>query len=64
MKDSPQRFFTKEKLSLAHNLLQKGTFASIKDVALELGYNKAGHFASAYKKAFGSLPGDVCVRKS
>lgn len=63
MKNSPQRFFTKEKLSLAHNLLQNGTFASIKDVALELGYTKPGYFASAYKKAFGSLPSDVFVRK-
>ena len=64
MKNSPQRFFTKEKLSLAHSLLQNGTFDSIKDVALELGYSKPGHFALVYRKAFGCLPGDVFVRKS
>jgi AraC-like DNA-binding protein len=64
MKNSPQRFFTKEKLSLARSLLQNGTFASIKDVALELGYSKPGYFASVYKKTFGSLPGDVFVKKS
>ncbi|MBE5318139.1 helix-turn-helix transcriptional regulator [Pedobacter sp. MR2016-19] len=63
MNNSPQRFFTKEKLSLANNLLQKGTFASIKDVALELGYGKPGHFAAVYKKNFGYLPSDVFVKK-
>jgi AraC-like DNA-binding protein len=64
MKNSPQRFFTKEKLLLAHSLLQNGTFDSIKDIALELGYSKPGYFALVYKKAFGFLPGDVFVRKS
>jgi AraC-like DNA-binding protein len=63
MKNSPQKFFTKEKLSLAQSLLQKGTFSSIKDVALELGYGKPGHFASVYKKNFGYLPSDVFVKK-
>lgn len=64
MKNSPQKFFTKEKLSLAYKLLQNGTFDSIKNVAQELGYSKPGHFASVYRKAFGSLPSDVFVRRS
>ncbi|MBC8986311.1 helix-turn-helix transcriptional regulator [Pedobacter sp. N36a] len=63
MKNSPQRFFTNAKLSLAKNLLQNGSFASIKDIALELGYEKPGHFASVYKKNFGHLPSDVFVKK-
>lgn len=57
MKDSPQRFFVKEKMMLAQTLLQGGTFSAVKDIALELGYTKPGHFAAAYKKAFGILPG-------
>lgn len=58
MKDSPQRFFVREKLLLAQNLLRGGNFQSVKDVALELGYTKPGYFAAAYKKAFDKLPGD------
>jgi AraC-like DNA-binding protein len=63
MKNSPQKFFTTEKLSLAHSLLLNGTFDSIKEVAQELGYSKPGHFALVYKKAFRALPSDVFVRK-
>jgi len=63
MKDSPQRFFVKEKLLLAQSLLRGGMFQSVKDVALELGYTKPGHFAAAYKKSFGNLPGNDLVKK-
>lgn len=62
MKDSPQRFFVKEKLLLAQSLLQGGNFSSVKDVALELGFAKPGYFAAAYKKAFGNLPGDDLLK--
>lgn len=64
MKDSPQRFFTKEKLVLAQSLLQGGVFNTVKEVALELGYSKPGYFAAAYKNAFGNLPGEDLLKKA
>lgn len=56
MKDTPQQFFLNEKLLLAKELLNGGTFKSIKEVALELGYSQSGHFAAAYRKKFNLLP--------
>lgn len=63
MKDSPQHFYMNKKMLLAKNLLQHGTFALVKDVAFEMGYTKPGHFAAAYRKAFGCLPGEDLHKK-
>lgn len=62
MKDTPQHFFLNEKLLLAKKLLLEGKFKSIKEVALELGYSQAGHFAAAYKKKFDLLPAENFVK--
>lgn len=57
-KESPNGFFLREKLSLAHVLLKSGNFKTINEVASELGYVKPGYFAALYKKQFGQLPGE------
>jgi len=56
MKDTPHHFFLNEKLLLAKELLHEGSFKSIREVALALGYSQSGHFAAAYKKKFNLLP--------
>lgn len=58
-KESPNSFFLREKLNLAHVLLKSGNFNSISEVANELGHVKPGYFAAIYKKQFGQLPGEV-----
>lgn len=62
MKSSPNSFFLQEKMLLAQNLLQSGNFNSIREVALEVGYSKAGYFAGVYKKTFGALPQSIFVK--
>lgn len=62
IKSSPNSFFLQEKMLLAQNLLQSGNFNSIREVALEVGYSKAGYFAGVYKKTFGTLPQAIFVK--
>ncbi|QQT24258.1 helix-turn-helix transcriptional regulator [Sphingobacterium spiritivorum] len=64
MKDTPQQFFLSEKLLLAKDLLNGGTFGSIREVALELGYNQSGYFAAAYRKKFNLQPGENFVKST
>ncbi|MFH6937691.1 AraC family transcriptional regulator [Flavobacterium sp. YO12] len=56
---SPPLFFKIEKLLLAKELLESGSFKLISDVAYELGYNKTTYFSSIYKDYFGVLPNTV-----
>ncbi|MCD0476332.1 helix-turn-helix transcriptional regulator [Flavobacterium sp. EDS] len=53
---SPALFFKIEKLELANELLAKGDFSSIGDLAYTLGYSKVAYFSSIYKNHFGVLP--------
>ncbi len=56
---SPPLFFKIEKLLLAKELLESGSFKLISDVAYELGYNKTTYFSSIYRDYFGVLPNTV-----
>lgn len=62
MKSSPNSFFLQEKLLLARCLLQSGSFNSIREVAIEVGYSKPGYFSEAYKKAFGTCPQEAFMK--
>ncbi|PTT02718.1 AraC family transcriptional regulator [Pedobacter sp. HMWF019] len=63
LKESPNHFFSNEKLLLGQRLLQSGDFYNVKDIAYELGYNNPGYFTKLYKRTFGATPADVLVSK-
>lgn len=62
LKDTPNTFFSNEKLLLGQQLLQSGNFNTVNEVAYELGYSNAGYFAKLYKNKFEVLPAEVLVK--
>jgi AraC-like DNA-binding protein len=62
LKESPNNFFSNEKMLLGQQLLQSGDFKNVNDIAYELGYSNPGYFTKLYKRTFGVSPGDVLVK--
>lgn len=62
LKDTPNNFFSNEKLLLSQKLLQSGNFNTVNEVAYELGYGNAGYFAKLYKTMFNISPAEVLVK--
>ncbi|HSR88534.1 MAG TPA: helix-turn-helix domain-containing protein [Pontiella sp.] len=61
---SPLKFAKLHRLQRAHKLLMCGSpnHMSVKEVALETGFNDFGHFTADYKTYFGELP-SVTLRR-
>lgn len=62
LKDTPNTFFSNEKLLLGQKLLQSGNFNTVNEVAYELGYSNAGYFAKLFKNKFEVLPAEILVK--
>lgn len=56
---SPALFFKMERLELAKELLEKGSFKSVSELSHVLGYNRKAYFSFIYKKHFGISPSIV-----
>jgi AraC family transcriptional regulator len=54
---TPHRFFTRLRMQAAEGLL-RGTDHSVVQVALACGYRSAGRFAAAFRREYGSSPGE------
>jgi len=52
---SPDRFLCQVRMEKAKGLLEK-SFLSVKEVMTEVGMSDAGHFARAFKAAYGVTP--------
>lgn len=62
LKESPNNFFSNEKLLLGQKLLQSGDFKNVNEVAYELGYSNPGYFTKIYKKLFAVSPREIFVK--
>jgi len=55
---SPLEFINELKLQHALKLLEKGVYSTIKEVALNSGYDRTSRFTPSFQKRFGKHPGD------
>lgn len=53
---TPAKMFKLVRLNMARSYLEKGTFATVKEVAFAVGFQTADNFSKSYKKQFGKLP--------
>jgi AraC family ethanolamine operon transcriptional activator len=58
---SPTQYMRRERLNAVRRALSERTVAppTVTDVAIDHGFYQLGHFAAAYKKAFGEAPSDT-----
>jgi AraC-like DNA-binding protein len=54
--DSPNHFFTKQKMILANQLLKSGTFSSVNEISKVLNYSKLHSLSNHYFKCLGRKP--------
>lgn len=53
---TPAKMFKLVRLNMARSYLEKGTFATVKEVAFAVGFQTTDNFSKSYKKQFGKLP--------
>jgi signal transduction histidine kinase/DNA-binding response OmpR family regulator/ligand-binding sensor domain-containing protein len=53
---TPAKMFKLVRLNMARSYLEKGTFATVKEVAFAVGFQTTDNFTKSYKKQFGKLP--------
>ena len=56
---SPMSYLRRLRLHAAREILQTGAQLKVTDVAMRFGFLHLGRFSSAYKQAFGELPGQT-----
>lgn len=61
--DSPKNLFLKEKMILAHKLLQSGNYNTLIEIVYELSYTRMNHFYSKYYAVFQRKPSEDFVKK-
>ncbi|MCD0467110.1 AraC family transcriptional regulator [Flavobacterium sp. ENC] len=61
--DSPKKLFLKEKMILAHKLLQSGKYSTLIEIVYELSYTRMNHFHSKYYAVFKRKPSEDFVKK-
>lgn len=59
---APKRFFIREKLTVAKNMLQSGGYRSIKSIAFDIGFGSVFNFSRLYFLRFGVLPKDHFIK--
>lgn len=59
---TPKKFFLREKMILANELLKSGKFDSLVAISQELNYNKLSYFTSIYFQQFSRKPTDDFVK--
>ncbi len=59
---TPNKFFLREKMILANELLKSGKFDSLIDISQELNYDKLSYFTSMYFQQFKRKPCDDFVK--
>lgn len=55
----PVAWLREIRLEEAHRRLQQDSHLSVTDIALSVGFNHLGRFASYYQKRFGELPNET-----
>lgn len=61
--ETPNKFFIREKMLLANQLLQSKSFSSVAKVALELNYTKHTYFSNRYFEFIGNKPSEDFIPK-
>ncbi|WP_202701986.1 helix-turn-helix domain-containing protein [Flavobacterium sp. UGB4466] len=61
---TPNDFFKREKIILAHQLLCSGSYDSIVRLAYDLNFTRADYFSKKYFKVFGRNPSKDLIEKS
>lgn len=56
--DAPNKFYIREKMLLAQELLKSGAHTTLSAVMLTLGYNRLNYFAAQYHRYTGNHPSD------
>lgn len=62
--NTPHNLFIREKMILAHNLLQSGDYNTLTEIIYELNYTKLSYFCSKYYAIFQRRPSDDFIKKA
>lgn len=62
--ETPNKFFIREKMLLANQLLKSKSFSSVAKVALELNYTKHTYFSNRYFEFIGNKPSEDFIPKT
>lgn len=61
---SPNNLYVKEKMLMAHKLLQSGDYNTLTEVIYELNYSKLSYFCTKYFELFHRKPADDFIKKN
>lgn len=61
---TPNNFFKREKIVLAHKLLCSGSYGSVIQLAYDLNFTRVDYFSKEYFKIFGRNPSEDLVLNS